>query len=176
MRHSQTALGWLTRWSKSIDCSAIRHIYFVVNNVRYNILNKLFPNRSDNHQYDHPKHHHKRHFKHNSLCPRLHFVQLLLLLKHSQRRCKMWKRLGELPSHAMPSDASDALLVSRPLVGDAPRPGLLPTRNGSWAIYRLTFAMTRRIGHTSFVHAITSVKISTRKFFAYPELTSTLLM
>jgi hypothetical protein len=172
MRHSQTALGWLTLWSKSIDCSAIRHIYSASNKVRY----KPFLNQSCHNQYDHPKHPHKRHYKHNSLCPRFHFVQLLLLLKHSQRRCKMWKRLGELPSHAMPSDASDALLVSQPLVGDAPRPGLLPTRNGSWAIYRLTSAMTRRIGHTSFVHATTSVKLSTRKFFAYPELTSTLLM
>jgi hypothetical protein len=111
MRHSPTALGWLKPWSKSTDCSAIKPINIFFSSIHLNNNNT----KLRRHRYNH-------HNKHKSLVcpPRLHLLQRLLLLMHSQRPCMMRKRPSELPSHGMPWDFSDALLVFPRLVGDAP--------------------------------------------------------
>ena len=158
MRHSPTALGWLKRWSKSTDCSAIKRINIFFFSIHRNNNNNYNNTKVCQHQYNHHKHK-------SLLCHRLHLMQLLLLLMHSQRRCMMRQQLSEPPLHGMPLVFSDALLVFPQLVADAPRPGRLPIRNGSYVSCQLSFFMTRRVGPASVGHAITSVVPSTRSFF-----------
>jgi hypothetical protein len=121
MRHSPTALGWLKRWSKSTDCSAIKRINIFFSSIHRNNNNNTNNNNYNNYKKYKVCQHQYNHHKHKSLlCHRLHLLQLLLLLMHSQRRCMMRKRLSELPLHGMPLVFSDALLVFPQLVADAP--------------------------------------------------------